>query len=213
MHERETLEKVRDAVQKLYEGRAREVPFHGWHHVDFVARKSLVFARELGAVEWLTVAAAYTHDLNYLVNTRTGAAAGSQLRTEILEGVGVGAESVTRIDAIVLEAETAVRGAEISREAQALSDADTLFKALPITPIILAPLFMQETGLSLRELAKKITSEQVPLRDQEIYFYSSSARERYGLWGDVNLRLWQHLMVALDDPDVAMVLGALGVDS
>jgi uncharacterized protein len=91
---------------------------------------------------------------------------------------------------------------DISAEAMALSDADTLFKAHPITPVLLAPLYMQETGSSLGELAQKIVGEQVPLRDDGIYFYSESAKKKYESWGDANLALWSCIQEALDDPSV-----------
>jgi hypothetical protein len=34
------------AVKSLYEKRADQVPFHGWHHVEFVRMKAAQFARE-----------------------------------------------------------------------------------------------------------------------------------------------------------------------
>ena len=206
------LAKLHNVCEGLYNERVDDVPFHGWHHVEFVASKAALFARELGADEALAVAAAYTHDLNYLVGKgKLDAASGSDLRRQVLRSVGITEEIIDRIEVIVREGETGTRNAGISPEAQALSDADTLFKALPITPVVLAPRFMEETGYGLRRLAEKITSEQVPLRDQEIYFYSQSAREKYGEWGDVNLRLWQQIVSSLDDPDIVGILAYLGV--
>ena len=89
----------------------------------------------------------------------------------------------------------------------ALSDADTLFKALPITPVILAPLYMRETGQSVSELAQKIVGEQVPLNDDGIYFYSESAKKRYEEWGEANLALWVCIRDALADPSVVELIG------
>ena len=206
------LDRLHSACESLYNERVDDVPFHGWHHVEFVASKTALFARELGADEALAVAAAYTHDLNYLVGKgKLDAASGGELRRQVLRNVEIAEEIIDRIEVIVREGQTAARDANISLEAQALSDADTLFKALPITPVVLAPRFMEETGYGLRRLAEKITSEQVPLRDQEIYFYSQSAREKYGEWGDINLRLWQQIMSSLDDPDIVGILAYLGV--
>jgi uncharacterized protein len=92
----------------------------------------------------------------------------------------------------------------------ALSDADTLFKALPITPVVLAPLYMRETGKTLRELADKIVGEQVPLRDDGIYFYSDSAKKKYESWGETNLALWVGIRDALDDPSVLDLIEQVG---
>jgi hypothetical protein len=57
------------------------------------------------------------------------------------------------------------RHRHISLEAQALSDADTLFKVLPITPVVLAHRYLAENGVTLRELADKIVGEQRPVHD------------------------------------------------
>jgi uncharacterized protein len=199
---REYVQPVRKAITELYAGQTREVPFHGWHHVRFVAHKARSFAEELRANPALVEIAALVHDVNYLVTTRGGASDGRRLRSKVLAGVGLDEEDISRIECIVSESETRARGRDISAEAMALSDADTLFKALPITPVVLAPLYMQETGRSLGELARKIVGEQVPLRDDGIYFYSDSAKKKYESWGDANLALWSCIQEALEDPSV-----------
>ena len=186
-------------MEDLYADQTREVPFHGWHHVSFVAHNARKFAEELGADAATAEIAGLVHDVNYLVAARGGASVGTPLRARALRDIGLDADSVKIIDEIVITAETHSRGQDLSPEAMALSDADTLFKALPITPVILAPLYMRETGRSLRDLAEKIVSEQVPLRDDGIYFYSESARKKYEGWGDVNLRLWSCILDSLDD--------------
>lgn len=193
---------VRMAAAELYAGQTREMLFHGWPHVSFVAAKARDFAVELGADVDSVEIAALVHDVNYLVAARSGAAAGSALRASILSDVGLDSTSIAMIEEIVVSAETHTRGRDISREAMALSDADTLFKALPITPVVLAPLYMRETHSSLRELAMKIVAEQVPLKDDGIYFYSESAKKRYESWGDANLALWTCILDALEDPSV-----------
>jgi uncharacterized protein len=184
----------------------RKVTFHGWPHVSFVARNARKFAVELKADPAVAEIAALVHDVNYLVAPRGGASVGSEMRAKILRDVGLDSDSIALIEDVVVTAETRVRGRDISREAMALSDADTLFKALPITPVILAPLYMRETGRSLRELAEKIVGEQVPLRDDEIYFYSESAKKRYERWGDVNLALWSCILESLDDSSVVELI-------
>jgi uncharacterized protein len=189
-------------MEKLYALQTREVPFHGWHHVKFVAVNARRFAIELGADMVRTEIAALVHDVNYLVAARSDAADGETLRHDILAEVGMTNYAISTIEDIVVTAETQSRGKDISPEAMALSDADTLFKALPITPVVLAPLYMRETGSSLRELAEKIVGEQVPLRDNGIYFYSDSAKKKYERSGDINLELWTSILDALDDVSV-----------
>lgn len=197
---------IRQRVRELYVGRNRDVPFHGWHHVEFVSSKAVEFAVELGAEPLLVEASALVHDLNYLVDTKTDASGGAQLRQTVLAKSDVDYAVISRIESIVLEAETQSRNGDISIEAMALSDADTLFKALPITPVVLAPLYMRETGRSIKELALKIVNEQVPLNQSQIYFYSPSARQKYTKWGEANLRLWLCILEALEDVDVQSLL-------
>jgi uncharacterized protein len=193
-------------ITEFYEGQTREVPFHGWHHVSFVANEARRFAEELGADVATVEIAALVHDVNYLVAARGDATVGRRLRGQILKTVGLAEESIALIEDVVVTAETHARGRGISAEAMALSDADTLFKALPITPVILSPLYMRETGRSVRDLAEKIVGEQVPLRDDGIYFYSESAKKKYDGWGDVNLALWSYILEALDDPLVVELI-------
>ena len=197
---------VRKILADLYAGQTRSVPFHGLHHVNFVADKTRDFAEELGADIALAEIAALVHDVNYLVDPRGGASAGSLLRSKILKSAGLNQASISVIEDIVASAETRVRGRDISREAMALSDADTLFKALPITPVVLAPLYMRETGRSVRELAEKIIGEQIPLRDRGIYFYSESAKKKYEGWSEANLTLWSCILEALDDRSVVELI-------
>jgi uncharacterized protein len=197
---------VRKILADLYAGQARAVPFHGLHHVNFVARKTRDFAEELGADIATAEIAALVHDVNYLVDARGNASAGSLLRNKILKNAGLSKAAISVIEDTVASAETRVRGHDISREAMALSDADTLFKALPITPVVLAPLYMRETGRSVRELAEKIIGEQVPLRDSGIYFYSESAKKKYEGWGDANLTLWSCILEALNDRSVVELI-------
>ena len=187
----------------------RKVTFHGWPHVSFVAKNARRFAIELGADPAIAEIAGLVHDVNYLVAARSDASEGSYLRAKILREAGLDNESIAVIEDVVITAETHTRGPSISPEAMALSDADTLFKALPITPVILAPLYIRETGRSIRELAEKIVGEQVPLREEEIYFYSQSAKKKYEGWGDANLRLWSCILESLDDPSVIDLIDQL----
>jgi uncharacterized protein len=205
---RNFTEPVWQAAEKLYACQNnRDMPFHGWHHVTFVTKKAKDFAEELGADVAAVTIAALLHDVNYLVAARGNASLGRSLRARLLREAGLDEDSIYLIEEIVLSSETRSRGRDISREAMALSDADTLFKALPITPVILAPLYMRETGQSMSELAQKIVGEQVPLSDDGIYFYSESAKKKYEDWGEVNLTLWVRIRDALTDPSVVELIG------
>lgn len=202
----DTLEKN---VHELCLRYAERLPFHGWHHVSFVRAKAADFARHNGADVRVVEAAALVHDVNYLVQRNSPAAAGRSLRLDLLIDSGVPPRTAHRIDGIVDEAEMATRGPDISLEAQALSDADTLFKALPITPVMLAHRYLTENGLTLRELANKIVGEQRGAHDEGYYFYSPEAAATYSRWALANLELWQCIREAVDDPAVEDLLGAI----
>jgi uncharacterized protein len=201
-----TLEHHVHALCRHY---AERLPFHGWHHVCFVRTKAADFARYNGAEVPVVEAAALVHDVNYLVRRNSPAAAGRDLRLGLLTGSGAPPGVARWIDRIVDEAEMATRGPEVSLEAQALSDADTLFKALPITPVLLAHRYLAENGITLRELANKIVSEQRGAHDEGYYFYNPVAARTYSRWARTNLELWQCIREAVDDPAVVDLLGAL----
>jgi uncharacterized protein len=196
-------------VRALCERYARSLPFHGWHHVSFVRAKAVRFARSNGAEVSVVETAALVHDVNYLVRRNSPAAAGEQLRLDVLDRAGVHAATARWIDDIVVEAEMANRGPDISVEAQALSDADTLFKALPVTPVMLSHRYLAENGITLRELADKIVGEQQTAHDEGYYFYNPDAAAAYSRWASTNLMLWQHIRESLDDHDVAELLDAV----
>ncbi|HEX4701342.1 MAG TPA: HD family phosphohydrolase [Pseudonocardiaceae bacterium] len=200
----EVARRVRDLCR-----RAGNLPFHGWHHVSFVRDKGARFAAANGADVAVVATAALVHDLNYLVRRNSTASAGRAPRMRILAESGVSADAARRVDAVVIEAEMATRHRGISLEAQALSDADTLFKALPVTPVMLAHRYLTENGLTLRELATKIVGEQRGVHDAGFYFYSAEAAAAYSHWATANLELWQCVMESLDDPSVNELLAAI----
>jgi uncharacterized protein len=204
-----TVSAVENRVHRLCREYAERLQFHGWHHVSFVRAKAGGFAQHNGADRTVVEVAALVHDVNYLVLRNSPAATGNGLRGKILAECGV-ADGVARwIDEIVDEAEMATRGRDISLEAQALSDADTLFKALPVTPVVLAHRYLSENGLSLRELADKIVGEQCDVHDEGYYFYNPEAAATYSRWAMANLQLWQCIKEAVDDPTVAELLDAV----
>jgi uncharacterized protein len=200
---------VEDRVHRLCRQYAERLQFHGWHHVSFVRAKAGAFARHNGADPAVVEVAALVHDVNYLVLRNSPASAGRNLRLEILAECGVPPHVSRWIDEIVDEAEMATRGRDISLEAQALSDADTLFKALPVTPVVLAHRYLRENGLSLRELANKIVGEQCDVHDEGYYFYNPEAAATYSRWATANLQLWQCIKEAVDDPTVVELLDAV----
>ena len=123
-----TITELERRVRELCHRYADRLPFHGWHHVSFVRAKAVAFAQHNGADRTVVEVAALVHDVNYLVRRNSPAAAGRQVRLELLTECGVEERVARWIDEIVDEAEMATRDRYISLEAQALSDADTLFK-------------------------------------------------------------------------------------
>ncbi|TCO48935.1 HD family phosphohydrolase [Actinocrispum wychmicini] len=202
----EAYAQVEHRVKQLCARHAAKLPFHGWHHVHFVRTKAGEFARSNGSDPAVVETAALVHDLNYIVLRNSAASAGRDLRMHVLARAGVDEAVAERIDAVVLEAEMSSRDADISLEAQALSDADTLFKALPVTPVMLAHRYLSENGVTLRELAHKIVGEQRGAHDAGFYFYSPEAKAMYSHWATANLDLWQCVVEALDDPSVGELL-------
>lgn len=200
---------IEHRVRQLCERYAERLPFHGWHHVRFVRSKAVAFAAHNGSDVSVVEAAALVHDVNYLVRRNSVAAAGHGLRMDILAEAGVPDDIARWIDALVDEAEMRTRHRDISLEAQALSDADTLFKALPVTPVVLAHRYLTENGVSLRELANKIVGEQRGVHDDGYYFYSAEAAAMYSHWAQANLELWQCIKEAVDDPTVEELLDAV----
>ncbi|WP_133909243.1 HD family phosphohydrolase [Actinophytocola oryzae] len=200
------VDAVEADVRRLCTRYAARLQFHGWHHVSFVRTKAARFAVLNGAEVSVVETAALVHDVNYLVRRNSAASAGSGLRLAILSRARVPKHVAGWIDRIVDEAEMANRDRHISLEAQALSDADTLFKALPVTPVVLAHKYLEENGIGLRELANKICGEQRRVHDEGFYFYNQEAADQYAHWAAANLQLWQCIRESLDDADVSALL-------
>jgi uncharacterized protein len=203
---RSVIADVEQRVRRLCEDLAAKLQFHGWHHVSFVRDKAVHFAERNGAARDVVEVAALVHDLNYMVRRNSLPTDGEALRRKVLFVAGVSQGDIEWIEHIVLEAEMRTRHRDISLEAQALSDADTLFKALPVTPVVLAHRYLQENGITLRELAHKIVGEQVSKADEGYYFYDAEAAATYSKWAETNLLLWQHIVESLDDPCVEELL-------
>jgi len=207
-----TSDVLTDVERRVWELCTRLAPrlqFHGWHHVSFVRDKAVHFAERNGSSVDVVHVAALVHDVNYVVRRNSPASEGSDLRQEILAEAGVDLGTAEWIDRIVDEAEMRTRHRDISLEAQALSDADTLFKALPVTPVVLAHKYLLENGITLRELAHKIVGEQQDKQDDGYYFYDPEAAATYTRWATANLELWQCIVESLDDPCVTDLLAAV----
>jgi uncharacterized protein len=202
-------EAVLRRVKRLYSRHRARLPFHGWHHVRFVRDKGMEFAELNGSDVHLVGVAALVHDLNYLVQPDSSATAGRYVRMNLLVRSGASVELARRVDDVVCEAEMSSRGRDISLEAQALSDADTLFKAVPITPVLLAHRYLSENGITLRRLAHKIIGDQQNAYDEGFYFYNPKVAARYSEWARANLRLWQCIAESLEDPCVEDLVGAI----
>jgi uncharacterized protein len=192
----ERARRTEETVRRWY-AEADELPYHGLAHIAFVE-----LAVELGADVELVEAAAWTHDLNYLVDRRSAAEDGADLRRQCLASAGFTAAEIERIQDIVVGASSEHHSREASVEAQALADADMLFKALPITPLLFARDYLVEGDRGLREMAHELIDRQRPLLAEDRYFYSATARRRYTAWAETNVRLWENVVDALDDPDV-----------
>ncbi len=193
-------------LKELYASHQEELLFHGWHHITFVTRKALEFSAEFKVDLELLEAAALTHDLNYIVDTTSAVDDGKILRIKELEKAGYSPSEIESIEQTVHESSTENRDADISNLAKALSDADALFKVLPVGPMILSSRFISETKVDLRKWADRILREQQPLLDQGIYFYTDIARKRYLDWAKLNLQWVTMVRDSLDDSDVQVFL-------
>ncbi len=202
MDQQEKLEALKSRLETLYTQHKDTLLFHGLHHITFVSKKARIFAESIGADQFLVESAGLVHDLNYIVETNSEPEKGQKLRVELLSEAGYSSDEIDRIEKMILETHTATRGVSISQEGMALSDGDTLFKALPITPIMFSSKYIQQNKVDVKKLARKVVSEQQPLLEQGIYFYTDLAKEKYLKWAKVNLELWGNVEEALQDEEV-----------
>ncbi len=200
------LTALRTQIKNLYSQHKAEMLFHGWHHIAFVSKKAVEFAHAIHADAFLSESAALVHDLNYLVEINSEPEKGAKMRARVLAQCNYSKEEQERIENIIAEGHTATRGTHISLEGMALSDADTLFKALPITPILFAGKYIQENNVDIQRLSQKIVKDQTPLLDKGIYFYTDIAKDRYLKWAQGNITLWKNVTEALQDTDVQELL-------
>lgn len=194
------LETLSKNLQKLYDQKGKDLLFHGWHHIYLVSKKALEFADELGVDRELIEATALVHDLNYVAEVRSEPEAGKELRTQCLKQAGFTTDEIETIEQIVMEAHTATRHADISDAAKVLSDADSVFKVMPLTTVILAGKYITEQKVDIQQWADKIIAEQKPLHDKGIYFYTETAKRRYLHWAKTNMEVVLYVDEAMQDP-------------
>lgn len=208
------VQRLRDYLEEYYKEYGQNLLFHGWHHIIFVTDKAVILAKELDADIALVEAAALTHDLNYLIDTYSRMTEGEKLREKVLLDNGYNGDEIVQITKIVNQADLQGRkegNTELSLEAQILSDADTLFKSLPITIPVFSGRYLEQTGISLRQLSSSIVNTQLPLMEKGIYFYTEPYRQRYSSWAKHNLQLWQFVLQNLDDADTQKMLETIGI--
>jgi uncharacterized protein len=129
-----------------------------------------------------------------------------EYRNKILQKYGFDEDFVNKIEGIILEAHTGDRGAKISLEGAALSDADALFKVMPISPFLFSARYMMQNKVDIFRWSEKILTEQKPLVEQGIYFYTPIAKEKYTKWAVQNLKTIEIVKEAFDDQDIQNVI-------
>jgi len=189
----------------MYASRS-DLLFHGWHHITFVTCKSIEFGLEFAIDAELLEAAALTHDLNYIVDVKSSVDDGQALRAQVLTDAGFSTEEINDIEAIVHDSSSEHSGGDISDAAKALSDADKLFKVLPVGPMILSSRYITETKGDIEKWADRIIRYQKPLLESGRYFYTESAKEKYLHWAKLNLAWVAMVQDSLQDPDIQAFL-------
>lgn len=206
MSNAQKFKKLKVLLKELYLKNSKKLLFHGWHHISFVSKKGAEFAKSIGADVFLVESAGLVHDLNYIVIANSEPEVGQSLREKYLLKAGYSDQEIVQIERIIMESHTRTRTRKISKEGKALSDGDTLFKALPTTPILFASKYIEQNKVDIAKLAHKVSSEQNKLMKSGIYFYTTLAKKKYLKWAKINLALWNNVNEALKDADVSEML-------
>lgn len=206
MNQNEKINILRTKIKEVYDEHSKELLFHGWHHINFVSKKAVEFAKSIKADLFIVDASALTHDLNYIVEPNSEPEVAKEMRKNIFLDSGFSIDEIEHVENVIMESHMRTRSEEISLEGKALSDADTLFKSLPTTPIFFASKYITQNKVDIYKLAKKITDEQNPLMEKGIYFYTQEANNRYLKWAKSNLTMWNYVMESLNDSDVKEML-------
>lgn len=206
MNNQPKLSTLRDKIEELYRQHTAYLLFHGWHHIYFVTKKAVEIAQSINANELIVESAALVHDLNYIVEPNSEPEVAKDMRKNILTQCSYTLQEIEMIESVIMEAHMRTRGENISTNGKALSDADTLFKSLPTTPILFASKYITQNKVDIQKLADKVTSEQNPLMQKGIYFYTEYASKKYLDWAKANLQMWNYVKDSLTDPDVSEML-------
>lgn len=181
--------------------------FHGWHHIQFVHNKAIEFATELKCDVEKVAVSALVHDLNYIFSDKLEPEAARAQIIEYVSKSGYDESYAKAVADLIEDGHLAYRGSrELSDEAKALADADTLFKALPTTPILFASKFITQNKYDVEKLGHKVVEEQKPLMESNTYFYTEIANKKYLAWAEINLKMWEGVLESLQDNDVKEML-------
>lgn len=171
-----------------------------------MTKKAVEFAEYVGADVEIVEASALTHDLNYIVKPNSEPEVAQEMRAQYLSQSSFNEQELERIEGVIMESHMRTRNAHISNEGKALSDADTLFKALPTTPILFASKYITQNKVDIYKLADKVTGEQNALMESGIYFYIDKVNDKYLPWARTNLAMWNKVKESLSDEDVIEML-------
>lgn len=181
--------------------------FHGWHHIQFVHNKSIEFATELKCDVEKVAVSALVHDLNYIFSDKLEPEAAREQIIVYVTKAGYSENYAKSVADLIEDGHLAYRGSrELSDEAKALADADTLFKALPTTPILFASKFITQNKYDVEKLGHKVVEEQKPLMASNTYFYTEIAKQKYLGWAKTNLEMWEGVLESLKDKDIREML-------
>lgn len=180
---------LRSRIESLYKGTEARLPFHGWHHVNFVAEKGkefafieqqrlhlrgkLVFDENL---PYFVEAIGLVHDLNYLVAVNSAEPAAETLRRQILHASGYEREEVQRIEDVIQNRD------KDSFIAHCFLDADKAAKFDLKLRELTEGQFIIEQGITDHVLARSIYKEQVRpvLFGKRPLFHTNVAHVQYG---------------------------------
>lgn len=182
--QREKVTRLRLKIKDLYEGTEERLPFHGWPHVDFVARKGLEFAtieqqrlfekKEIEKIDpeapYFVEAICLVHELNNFVETVSHESVGEKLRRQILQEVGYADDQIQHIEDIVQYKENK------SFLAHCYLDADDAAKFDPeFRKVANSNTFTKEQNISEEQLAENIMRVQLQpvLEGKRPIFYTA----------------------------------------
>lgn len=203
---------IETLIERIYKGAdAPRLPFHDYNHIVFVARWAVNFAQQNGADLPTVKAAALLHDLNYIVDPTSDVDTGKDLRREVLLEAGIPDREIDNLELIIRSADVRHSAPCSLLEAQALSDADMLYKILPVTPVLFSHRLLNESKSNIRDLAIRILREQLPRFETGSLFYNSEANERYHRWAATNFSLWRDIVDCVDEPTVFDLLANISL--